>query len=331
MDINQIKELLKKYQEGRVNDEERLLIDEWLDKDPVFLDKNVIEDDETEERLKQIKSGIDRRVKGGRINLRRLLSVAAVFLLFAGTGAFFLYSSLVENRIGPGVKLAVTKTEKGGWVIITTPKGLTHSFTLPDGSPVALNASSVIRYPSRFDGPVRPVYLDEGEAYFSVASDRRKPFTVYTSGCATTALGTSFDVRNYQKEHKVTVALVEGKVRVDNLHSPGAEAKSSFLKPHEQVVLRKGSAQVQNKTFSDPLVVNGWRKGVLSFDNASAEEVITSIENRFNVTIENKSNIKDWKYTGMFREEGLTEVLETICLTEGVTYKVISKDSIQIN
>src|SRR5690606_11941597 len=48
---------------------------------------------------------------------------------------------------------------------LTTPKGGTYQIILPDGTKVWLNAGSTLKYPSRFTGNKREVFLD-GEAFF---------------------------------------------------------------------------------------------------------------------------------------------------------------------
>lgn len=329
MDITQIKDLLKRYQEGGGTEEEILLIDRWLDEN-YGKDENAGYPADMDERLRVIKANIDRSISGRVFNWKRFISIAAIFFLFVSTSIFFLYTGFRKKQYRAEGTKEISRLESNGWVTIYTPKGVTHSFILPDGSSVVLNASSTIRYPVQFPASKRAVYLDEGEAFFSVAKDRKKAFTVFTSGFATTALGTAFNVRSYQKEHIISVALIQGKVRVENLKTEG-KSSPSILGPHQKIVLNTISDEVENKVFKDITVVTGWSDGILSFDNASAEEVITSIENRFDVSIDNKSEIKDWKYTGTFKEESLKEVLETICLTEGITYKKLSKDSIQIN
>ena len=57
------------------------------------------------------------------------------------------------------------------------PRGGEYFLTLADGTEVWLNAETEIRYPVQFTGNKRVVYLD-GEAYFTVAPDKKKPFTV---------------------------------------------------------------------------------------------------------------------------------------------------------
>ncbi len=328
MDINQIKNLLKKYQDNTCTEEERDIINRWLDE---FAEEPEIVMDEmdVDSRLQQIKRQI-----GSSINTRtpyrwRYLKIAACILLFISIGTIFRIPSFNKPHPLAESNPKVNKLISNGWVKLRTTRGATYSFTLPDGSAVILNASSVLRYPLVFSRLKRPVYLDEGEAYFSVAKDKRRPFTVYTSRFATTALGTAFNVRTYSRERQVSVALIEGSVKVEDLTQ--LKKKTVFLNPHQKIVLNTITEQVTNKVFEDELLVSDWTQGLLSFENATAEEVIAKIENRFNVGIKKPGSHLNWNYTGSFKNETLNEVLQTVCLTEGVTYKYITKDSIQIN
>ncbi|WP_170827254.1 FecR family protein [Arcticibacter eurypsychrophilus] len=329
MDINKIQHLLKKYQENSCSEDEYLLVDRWLDKN-VNEEQTQNDEQSMETNLSDIKRNIDRQIKVKRFIGYRFLRIAAVFLICASIIGFFIFTGNKNAEFRAKVK-QIHIESVGGWIKISTPKGLTHEFDLPDGSHVVLNASSKIRYPARFLRLKRPVYLDEGEAYFSVFKDKKKPFTVYTSNCSTTALGTAFNVRSYKNENVVSVALVHGKVRVDDLKVLGNQPKSRFLKPNQQIILHTKSNQVERKVFQNTSAITGWSKGLMAFDNASVEEVVTTIENRFDVTINSNLKNDQWKYTGTFKDENLQEIMETICLTEGVKFKMLSKNSIQIN
>jgi triosephosphate isomerase len=48
--------------------------------------------------------------------------------------------------------------------------------------------------------------------------------------------------------------------------------------------------------------------------------VVNSIENRFNVVIQNHSTHTNWSYTGTFKQESLNDILKIVCMTEGLTY-----------
>jgi len=89
-----------------------------------------------------------------------------------------------------------------------TGTGELRDLALPDGSQVALNANSRLQvhyYPYR-----RETVLDKGEAFFKVAPDANKPFTVTSGHSEVRVVGTAFNVRAAPPE--VVVQVQEGRV-----------------------------------------------------------------------------------------------------------------------
>jgi len=85
--------------------------------------------------------------------------------------------------------------------------------TLADGSIVTLNKHSILSQPPTFATGARTVTL-EGEAFFSIAADKDRPFRIKTNGITITVLGTSFNVRT---ENGKTAILVEtGQIEIEN-------------------------------------------------------------------------------------------------------------------
>ena len=71
------------------------------------------------------------------------------------------------------------------------PRGGEFCLTLSDGTRVWLNSETSIQYPVAFGAKERRVFV-QGEAYFEVAKDAKKPFTVQFMSSSVTVLGTSF-------------------------------------------------------------------------------------------------------------------------------------------
>ena len=57
----------------------------------------------------------------------------------------------------------------------------------------------------------------KGEAYFEVAREEDRPFIIKTGDINTHVLGTSFNLRHYEKEDHIEVALVSGNVKVERV------------------------------------------------------------------------------------------------------------------
>lgn len=98
----------------------------------------------------------------------------------------------------------------------TTSVGERRSVTLEDGSTITLNTASQVLV--GMTDAERRIVMDRGEAYFEVASDPMRPFTVEVGGRSVTARGTEFNLRRVR--NGFTVALIAGRLAV---HRQGEE------------------------------------------------------------------------------------------------------------
>ncbi|HYD83436.1 MAG TPA: FecR domain-containing protein, partial [Opitutus sp.] len=111
--------------------------------------------------------------------------------------------------------------------VYTTTVGGYQRLTLPDGSIVELNDSSEVRV--RYTPDTRFVQLVGGQAHFTVAKNKTRPFIVETRGVAVRAVGTAFDVRLAQDQ--VEVLVTEGRVQLDRLQPPASRTAPAAAKP----------------------------------------------------------------------------------------------------
>ena len=86
----------------------------------------------------------------------------------------------------------------------------TRAVPLADGSTVTLGARSSVEV--RYDGDARKVVLEEGQAFFEVAHDETRPFTVLAGNAEIRVTGTKFDVRRSGDD--VQIAVLEGRVEL---------------------------------------------------------------------------------------------------------------------
>lgn len=105
-----------------------------------------------------------------------------------------------------------------------TAREYTHK-VLPDGSVVELRAGAKLEVAYR--RAVRDVRLVAGEAHFSVAKNKARPFVVHAGKIAVRAVGTAFNVR--LQPDRVEVLVTEGKVHVDNQEAPAQAVLSQPL------------------------------------------------------------------------------------------------------
>jgi len=254
---------------------------------------------------------INSRIESGRRNRYPWWRAAAVFLLIIGAGLIF-------NWYHGSQKVPVATVE---WVTKQAPMGVKLHFELPDGSMVHLNSQGEIKYIKDFSE--RRVLL-EGEAYFDVAKDAERPFSVECRGTTTTALGTSFNI--FSQQEKVVISLASGKVKVD---LGWADASPVFLTPGEQVSLDAAALTAEISHF-DLYSTIAWKEGILLFDEDNLQEVVSKLQRWFGVEIETigvqNINSSAWQYSGEFDNESLENVLEGIGYVKGFQYKISGKN-----
>lgn len=160
---------------------------------------------------------------------------------------------------------------------IRTPYGKDYRVELNDGTEVIMNADSKLSFPTRFTGKERVVTL-EGEAYFKVAKNPKRPFIVKTERMDTKALGTEFNVRAY-KGTEPHVTLIEGVVVVN---VPEVN-KNVRMVPNEDVSLAENALTI--KTV-DPQYYIQWKDGFFYYDNVALSEILSDIGRWYNINIE---------------------------------------------
>lgn len=243
----------------------------------------------------------------------RVLKYAATIAVFFSFIIYFLQDQLLPAKLKP------SKIEM---VLKNTSKGQKSTIMLSDGSKVILNSESQISYPKKFSDSTRLISLT-GEAYFEVARDISRPFSVTSNGVKTTALGTSFNVNS--RMAAVKVSLATGKVVVENELKKTEEKNSHFLKPGEAITYEAKSNKVAISKFNfekDFL----WKDGILYFDNAQFDEIKSKLEIWYDIEFDvNNQHLANKKFTGRFDNQSLKSVMESIGFTIGFDYFVNGK------
>ena len=204
--------------------------------------------------------------------------------------------------------------------------GTRSALKLSDGTHVWLNSGSSIKYPDRFGGNNRTVFL-KGEAYFEVESDDEKPFIVETLFLSVKATGTKFNVSGYASADEAEVTLVSGRVEVSLIENK-KNIKSSVLDINQHLSFNKinGTTSISNE---DTYKYISWKDGKLIFRNEPLSQVVKKISQVFNVYIEIKGEeIKNYSYRATFQDESLAEILKLIKISSPVDYIEVKRDSL---
>lgn len=213
-----------------------------------------------------------------------------------------------DTSIGTGnIRIASGAVQVQGTGAITyntlnTPNGGGYRLQLEDGTGVWLNAASSIRFPSRFDGDSRNIVLN-GEAYFEVTKDERRPFTisVTTNGTVVKVLGTSFNIKGYREDSAVYTTLVSGAVSV---LSGTAQVK---LDPGITAVSKESRVSTSRGNLGQVLA---WRSNRFVFKDAALPELINEMQRWYDVRIELSSKEGQATFTGeLSRDEPVEKLL----------------------
>lgn len=190
---------------------------------------------------------------------RRYVAIAAVAILFVCAATVWF-------------------TVRSNWQRIANNSSVAKQVQLPDGSVVWLNGWSELAYYKNFNATRREVKLD-GEAYFIVKEDKRRPFTVYAGDIATHVLGTEFNVEAYDSEKAVKVSLNKGKVAVGFRDKQSAPVK--YLSPGEMLTSTRGKAMCVQAIAVQK--AQAWIDGCFVVNDMNLMEVLNRMERRYNI------------------------------------------------
>jgi transmembrane sensor len=178
--------------------------------------------------------------------------------------------------------------------------------TLDDGTHVTLGGAT--RLTTHFSHDERQVELAEGEAYFEVTHNAKRPFVVRVGNLTVRDVGTAFDVR--RTGDRVTVNMAEGRVRIFDQ----ADGKGDGLEAVAgQAVSYDPAHPAMRVSSSDPAQAAAWRDDRLEFDNEPLAVVVANI-NRYStqpVRIAD-ADIAPLTFTGTVRTDAIEDWLHAL-------------------
>lgn len=200
---------------------------------------------------------------------------------------------------------------------VRVPGGADYAVELADGTIVRLNCETELRYPVRFVGKERRVYLD-GEAFFEVAKNAEMPFIVETKQMQVEVTGTQFDVKAYAEDETMQATLVEGGVEVC---AYGAGSKPVALTLSQQYVLDVQTRQAEVKKV-DVQLYTGWVEGMFVFKNQRLEDVMTMLARWYSVDVFYiGESVKDIRLSAnLGRYEHIDKILDIIQETNKIGF-----------
>lgn len=256
----------------------------------------------------------DRRHQGAFLRQRAALSLLDRARALHGKSIEPIDESLPEEFVAVpsrrrllqyGTGLAAMLTGGIAWQLwpkarrITTDVGEIRHIPLEDGSVALVNSRSALRI--AFTEHRRDVTLTSGEAWFQVAKNRARPFTVSAGPAVAQAVGTAFDVRRHADSTEIIVT--EGTVKV----WPLAASHEAVLVEagHRAVVDRFGALQrdLLDGRASDQRLA--WREGRIVLDKMTLGAAVEEF-NRYHVEqLEVDPSLSDREVVGWFSTDDL--------------------------
>jgi transmembrane sensor len=357
--LDNYSELIFSYFNSSLSNEDKQILMDWLNKDvankryfdechAVWLStkvKSAHKDFDSQEAFQRFTNEIKHTISSEKYLFKTISisigkAAAVLFITFlSGVLAFSLF-----HRNSP-VDLT--------YFTITVPAGSKTKMNLPDGSQVWLNSQSKLTYASNYNQTTREVKL-EGEGYFKVAHDKKRPFLVSTSKITIRALGTEFNVKCYAEEGLIETTLINGSVKIEGKAKKSNKIENDIiLKPNEKLVFIKQTGRLYLKSESlkaaenqtshfeksdvkeeareekmiirtiDPKPHIAWKEDKLVFTGESFDEIKAKLERWYGVTIQvHDQEIISYRFKGSFEKETLEQALEVLKLAAHFKYSI---------
>jgi ferric-dicitrate binding protein FerR (iron transport regulator) len=329
MSQNEMIKLLDKYLSGSCSPQEKARIESWMkglgnqdndwtrltsEEKTRYLKKLY---DEMHQMIYQDKQqtadGITKVSSRNRRHISNLQIAASFFVLITMSGVLYLLLPTIYRKDKPV-----------SYTTVSTKPGKVKKVILMDSSVVWLNVSSELRYPDRFNGKTREVFL-KGEAFFDVSPNVQKPFIIHCEKIKTRVLGTTLDVCAYPDEPRMKVAVVTGKVEVSiangrqSSHNEGIILGANQLATYDKKALR-----LTRKNLDHMGDYIGWRNGKLAFHHTTMSEVARVLKRTvgLDMIFQNK-RINLCKISGHFDvHQPIEQIVKAICMSIGAHYEI---------
>jgi len=311
-------EMIAKYLDQEMNDQERKEFEDIIQADPEYQriiatvqgtwnetkkKKNMIEIN-TDSAWEKLKNRIEnhqteiREIKNIRESsyrkiLNPALRIAAVIFVLIGL-SYLVFRAFILPVMD----------ETGRFTVSSEPDRMIQT-TLPDGSLVHLKANSTISYEHQKTG-IRELSL-EGEAFFNITHDPDQPFIISANQAIVKVVGTSFSVETDNENNTVNVFVESGKVV---LSSKTREDESLILEPGYMGILSDNGI---DKKYNEDKNHLAWKSGKLEFHESSLEDVINDLNHTYGTNIiSGNAEMLGCDFTGTFLNQPVDTVLKVL-------------------
>lgn len=183
---------------------------------------------------------------------------------------------------------------------------VTH--TMADGTDINLRPHSNLYLISENDHHL--VYRLEGEAFFDVAPDPDRTFSVEAGDALISVLGTEFNVNTWGEQ--INVFLQEGRVELKDLSS----GEAVILQPGQAGTVHKvnRTIQLQEAIATEHL---DWLENKISFDHMPLSKIVQELEFHFAINIDVPAARVNETFTGPILLGDVSIVLNQLSFVMG--------------
>lgn len=233
----------------------------------------------------------------------------------------------MQVRVGSSGKISYIPGDSGSilkqeivYNTIVVPRGGEYKLELADGTLVWLNSDSELRYPVKFAGSQRDVWL-KGEGYFEVSKNPEKPFRVVVDNMIVKVLGTSFNINAYKDRGNILTTLVSGKVDIQDMSGKSLVVMS----PNQQVDFRHGKISSVQEVDITRFV--SWIDGKFYFNDMTLENIMSQLQRWYDIEVFFvDEELKSYPFTGVIRRDFTAgQIFEIIEKTTRVKFNVRGK------
>ena len=237
------------------------------------------------------------------------LQVAAAVVIAAGAGtAMAVWLQSRQATPAPAVLVA------------TTGAGERATLRLPDGTRVMLGVASTLRYRRGFGEGSRDVSVD-GEAYFDVVHDARRPFVVHAGKLVAKDLGTQFTVRLYPEDAGARVVVREGQVAI---RATAAGAPERVVGAGQLGRLGVGGAP--SIEAADIRQYFAWTEGRLVLDEVPLRKALPQLERWFDLEFRlADSTLGDAPLSATLKTQPTSDVLNNLAASLGMRQRKVGR------
>ncbi|ETN92057.1 fec operon regulator FecR [Gammaproteobacteria bacterium MOLA455] len=275
-------------------------------------------------RLIGLRSFISARAFTARAYSVRALSVKALSTRAYSISAFATIALIGILGLSYQIINNLNQLHQGSY---TTALGEQQTINLPDGSTIQINTNSQIDV--SYTDSARTIRLVQGEAFFDVAPNKQKPFSVYAGKGSVTAVGTAFRV--FLNNEKIDVMVEEGSVALashpsDSIYSESnssgstsgsstsnSSAPNSSTPSGSNLTATNSIAQANNQPKAPLGIVTAGQKAIF-------DQTVESLEMVAPATMQRKLSWRQGRLA--FAGEPLSLVVASVSRYTGVTIDI---------